>query len=156
MSKKIFFGILLALAILGIVGFVFRKISFRSPIVFLGEPLQITTEDESPRTVGGVVADTIVVEEVSTEPTIKQDTSFYGNKRLIVEEGCRVTPKNIVAQVQEKILIENNSVVDKTISFSGRMYVVQSGGFVIASFTKEGDNTVMCNGRTTDAVVFIR
>lgn len=155
MSKKIIFGII-ALVLLAASFVAFKKVSFRSPIVFLPEAQHIFTEDIKTKE----LSDTSVVQSIMSDvpeinESLRASENLYGNKVISIENNCEVSPKNIVAYPQEKILIQNNTNKDRELSFDGRTYIVPADGFSIAAFSAVREFSLSCDNRITGAYISI-
>lgn len=159
-KRTVIFGLGIAVVLLGIVAVLTQKITFRSPIVFLDEPQQIIVDDLETAHTSSTRAVEFIADE-STEPVLSVSGLVevdlpYGSKRISVEKGCVVFPKEIVAGVQERILIENNTESTRTLSFVGqRSYAVPAEGFTVAAFTTAGVFQLECDTRLTGATVVI-
>jgi len=127
-----------------IAALVSRQIRLQSPIVFLDEPQQVTTEDGEDAALR--TKDPLApIEELDTRTDREKVFDQYIDKVLAFDAECGVYPRTLTVPVRTVVLLNNRSSYERVIAVGSRNYVVAAQEYALATNNESGSYVVACD-----------
>ncbi len=139
------------LVIVFIVAVATHRLRFQSPVVFLDQPQQVQSEQESifnhfGQTINGLDANGNATGVAVADDAAYQDAiRLYDGKAMHFNNDCQASPASMILSGQSIVILENQSVVTRSMTVGMRQYTIAPQNFILVSFEKAGTYPVTCD-----------